>query len=108
MESFISGLGGEEWVEGKISCRWNYRENWSLSRLGVRANIEKISFGLVRRGLGRKPVGKDCHGAYSSCLSDKSFDAGAVHFAASERLRWLSCLSPNQPGAARCQSRGEQ
>lgn len=48
MESFISGLGGEEWVEGKISCRWNYREIGVSADEVCEGNTEKISFGLVR------------------------------------------------------------
>ena len=48
IESFISGLGGEEWVEGKISWRWNYLEIGVLADWVCEGNIEKISFGLVR------------------------------------------------------------
>lgn len=47
IESFISGLGGKEWVEGKISWRWNCREIGVLADWVCEGNIEKISFGLV-------------------------------------------------------------
>ena len=65
MQSLISGLGGEEWLEGKISWRWNYREIGVPADRVCEGTIEKISFGLVRvEGYGRKLVGKGCHGAF--------------------------------------------
>lgn len=56
MQSLISGLGGKEWVEGKISWRWNYCEIGVPVDRVCEGTIEKISFGLVRvrGGLGEK------------------------------------------------------
>ena len=59
MQSLISGLGGEEWLEGKISWRWNYREIGVPADRVCEGTIEKISFGLVRvEGLGEKASGQ--------------------------------------------------